>query len=113
MGVHIAVPAALFAYVLWARTRGITDTFGLLGDQILYWRMALGRFRDLPLAGPSSVGTTIGPAFVWIVWAIRHLVGPWTDNLPHAGGVGISILQSAADALLRSEERRVGKECRL
>src|SRR5262245_34765850 len=63
--------------------------------------MALGPFRELPLAGPSSVGgTTLGPAFVWTVWAIRHLVGPFTDNLPHAGGIGIAVLQSAADVCL-------------
>ena len=91
----------VFAYLVFARTRHITETFVLLGDQILYWTMALGPFRELPLAGPSSVGgTTLGPAFVWTVWAIRHLVGPFTDNLPHAGGIGIAILQSAADACL-------------
>lgn len=27
-------------------------------------------------------------------------VGPWFDNLPHAGGIGQAILQSGADALL-------------
>jgi hypothetical protein len=51
--------------------------------------------------GPSSVGgTKLGPAFVWILWAVRHAVGTWTDNLPHAGGIGLSIIQSAADAVL-------------
>src|SRR5258706_10049016 len=93
----VVVPFVFFLYLVYIRTHGITEWFQLLGDQVLYWRMALGRFRDLPLAGPSSVGTTLGPAFVWIVWGIRHLIGPWTDNLPHAGGIGISLLQSAAD----------------
>jgi hypothetical protein len=96
----VVVPFVFFLYVVYIRTHGITEWFQLLGDQVLYWRMALGRFRDLPLAGPSSVGTTLGPAFVWIVWGIRHLIGPWTDNLPHAGGIGISLLQSAADVFL-------------
>src|SRR4051812_3843218 len=97
-----AVPLVLFIYLTFVRTRGISHTFLLLGDQILYWRMALGSWRDLPLGGgPSSVGgTTIGPAFPWVMWAIRHLVGPWTENLPHAGGVGLSVIQSAADACL-------------
>jgi hypothetical protein len=95
------IAAVVFAYLVFARTRHITETFVLLGDQMLYWTMALGPFRELPLAGPSSVGgTTIGPAFLWTVWAIRHAVGPFTDNLPHAGGIGIAILQSAADACL-------------
>lgn len=74
----------------------------MLGDQILYWNIALRPWRDLPLGGgPSSVGgTTLGPAFLWTMWGIRHVIGPWTDYLPHAGGIGLSIIQSAADALL-------------
>src|SRR5262249_59699087 len=71
-------------------------------DQILYWRMALGSWRDLPIGGgPSSVGgTTLGPIFLWLLWGIRQIVGPWTYNLPHAGGIGLGILQSIADTVL-------------
>jgi hypothetical protein len=88
-------------YLVFARTRQITQTFVLLGDQILYWRMALGRWQDLPLAGPTSVGgTTLGPAYIWIVWLSRVAIGPFADNLPHAGGIGIALVQTAADALL-------------
>ena len=92
----------VFAYLVLIRTHGISRTFWLLGDQILYWRIALGSWRDLPIGGgPSQVGgTTIGPIFLWVLWVIRHLVGPFTDNLPHAGGIGLSIVQSAADAFL-------------
>ena len=99
---RIGVALVVFAYLAILRTRHISETFWLLGDQILYWRIALGPWRDLPLGGgPSSVGgTTLGPAFLWILWAVRHAVGPWTDNLPHAGGIGLSFLQSAADAVL-------------
>ncbi|HEX3702209.1 MAG TPA: hypothetical protein VHU82_02700 [Vicinamibacterales bacterium] len=95
-------PAVVFLGLTLLRTHGISRTFWLLGDQILYWRIALGSWRDLPIGGgPSSVGgTTLGPVFCWTLWAIRHLVGPWCDNLPHAGGIGLSICQSAADALL-------------
>jgi len=98
---RVVAALALFVYLALIRTRHIPGTFWLMGDQILYWRMAIGAWRDLPLGGgPSSVGgSTLGPAFVWILWAIRHAVGPFTDNLPHAGGIGISILQSAADAV--------------
>jgi hypothetical protein len=94
--------ALLFAYLLFIRTRHVTQSFWLLGDQILYWKMALGSWRDLPAGGgPTSVGgTTLGPVFVWTIWIIGRVVGPWTDNLPHAGSVGLSILHSAADALL-------------
>jgi hypothetical protein len=95
------VPVAVFAYLLFARTRQITETFVLLGDQILYWRMALGPFSELPLVGPSSVGgTTLGPAFIWIVWLSRVVIGPFAENLPHAGGIGVALIQSAADTLL-------------
>ena len=99
--VRVVVALALLVSLAIFRTRRIPDTFWLMGDQILYWKMAIGSWRDLPLGGgPSSVGgSTLGPAFVWILWAIRHAVGPFTDNLPHAGGIGISILQSAADAV--------------
>jgi hypothetical protein len=99
---RIIVPLAVFVYLAVLRTRNITETFGMLGDQILYWRIALRPWRDLPMGGgPSSVGgTTLGPAFMWTMWVIRHVVGPWTQNLPHAGGIGLSLIQSAADVLL-------------
>jgi hypothetical protein len=98
----VIVSVVVFAYVLFVRTRGITQVFWLLGDQILYWRIALVPWRELPIGGgPTSVGgTTLGPAFLWGLWLIRHLIGPWTDNLPHAGGIGLSIMQSAADVVL-------------
>jgi len=90
-----------FVYMLVIRTRNITEIFELLGDQILYWNMALRPWYEQPLGGgPSSAGgTTIGPAFIWTMWGIRHVVGPWTTYLPHAGGIGLSIIQSVADVL--------------
>ncbi len=93
---------AVFLYLTFVRTRGISQTFWLLGDQILFWTIALGPWSELPLGGsPSSVGgTTLGPVFCWLLWVIRWVIGPLTDNLPHAGGIGLSIVQSAADALL-------------
>jgi hypothetical protein len=99
---RIVVALVVFVYLTIVRTRNITETFGMLGDQILYWRIALRPWRDLPLSGgPSSVGgTTLGPAFMWTMWFIRHAVGPWTQNLPHAGGIGLSLIQSAADMVL-------------
>jgi hypothetical protein len=93
---------ALFVCLTALRTWRISEEFWLLGDQILYWNIALRPWRELPLGGgPSSVGgTTLGPAFMWTMWAIRHAIGPWTDYLPHAGGIGLSLIQSAADVLL-------------
>jgi hypothetical protein len=97
-----AAAFALFAGLAFVRVRPISETFWLLGDQIRDWTIALGAFRDLPLTGTPSVvgGTAIGPIYYWTLWAIRHLIGPWTDNLPHAGGIGLSVIQSAADAML-------------
>jgi hypothetical protein len=99
---RLAAAFGVFAFLAYVRTRGISQTFWFLGDQILYWRIAIRPWRELPIGGgPSSVGgTTLGPVFVWTLWGIRHLVGPWTDNLPHAGGIGLSLIQSAADAVL-------------
>ena len=34
------------------------------------------------------------------MWAIRVTLGPWFDNLPHAGGIGQAIVESTADAVL-------------
>jgi hypothetical protein len=93
---------ALFAYVLWFRTHDITQSFGLAGDQLRDWQVALRAFSELPLTGVSSTagGNTIGPAYYWILWGIARVIGPFTGYLPHAGGIGISALQSLADALL-------------
>src|SRR5512147_655197 len=84
----LVVAALVFGVTVVLRTRHITEIFELLGVQVLSWNIALRPWRGLPLGGgPSSVGgTTIGPAFIWTMWAIRHVVGPWTGNLPHAGG---------------------------
>ena len=99
---ELTLAIIVFALTLALRIHGIDRHFWMLGDQIRDWTLALGRFRDLPLVGPATHvgGYTIGPAFYWILWAIRVLVGPWFDNLPHAGGIGQAMLQSAADALL-------------
>jgi hypothetical protein len=92
------VALAVFALRVW----GIHRHFWMLGDQIRDWSIALGSFRDLPLVGPATHfgGYTIGPAFYWMLWAIRVTFGPFFDNLPHAGGIGQAALQSAADGLL-------------
>jgi len=93
---------ALFLGLAAARTWGVTDRFWMLGDQIRDWGIALGPFTSLPLVGPVTHvgGYTLGPAFYWVLWAIRVVVGPWFDNLPHAGGIGSALLQSGVDALL-------------
>jgi hypothetical protein len=102
-GVLRAFPYVLtFALTLFIRVRGISTHFWMLWDQIRDWGIALGPFTDLPLVGPPTHfrGYTIGPAFYWILWTLRVAIGPWFDNLPHAGGIGQALLQSAADALL-------------
>jgi hypothetical protein len=92
----------LFLFACAIRVRGIDSHFWLLGDQIRDWGIALRPFYELPLVGPATHvgGYTIGPAYYWIMWAVRVVAGPWFDNLPHAGGYGQAILESAADALL-------------
>lgn len=98
----VALPAAAFLYILLFRTWGITHHFWLFTDQIRDWRIALGSLTDLPLVGPPqhAGGYALGPVFYWVLWLTRVTVGPFFDNLPHAGGIGLSILQSAADVFL-------------
>jgi len=98
----VAVLTLTFALTLTARVWGIDRHYWMLEDQIRDWSVALRPFTSLPLVGsPTHVhGYTIGPAFYWILWIIRTTVGPWFGNLPHAGGIGQAMLQSAADTLL-------------
>src|SRR5688572_17408958 len=103
-GLRWLVYLLTFTLTLFIRVRGISTHFWMLWDQIRDWGIALGPLDDLPLVGPPTHfrGYTIGPAFYWILWAVRVTVGPWFDNLPHAGGIGQAILQSGADTLLLS-----------
>jgi hypothetical protein len=91
-----------FVFSLTIRVWAITTNYGLFADQIRDWTIALGSPTHLPFAGPPTPdgGHPLGPAFYWILWAIRATLGPWFENLPHAGGVGEAILHSAGDTLL-------------
>lgn len=102
VAIRLIIPGVTFALTLALRIHGIDRHFWMLRDQIRDWTIALGPFSALPLVGPATHvgGYTIGPAFYWILWLIRVLVGPWFDNLPHGGGIGQAMVQSAADALL-------------
>lgn len=94
----LAVFAALFALRAWDNSQH----FFLLGDQMRDWQVALRPFSALPLTGPPSNlgGYSLGPVFYWVLWAIRVTLGPAFGNLPHAAGIGLAALQSAADAFL-------------
>jgi hypothetical protein len=99
--------AVLFLYVFWFRAHGLDEGFVLMGDQVRDWDVARRSFSDLPPGVPSMAGgTTLGPNFYWILWVIARVVGPLFDYLPHAGGVGISLLQSQADVFLAWALRR-------
>ena len=99
---QLVVAGGVFAFTLGCRIRGISREFWLLGDQIRDWGIALRPFHELPLVGPPTHvhGYTIGPAYYWLMWAIRVTLGPWFDNLPHGGGIGQAVVESFADALL-------------
>ena len=106
--------AAVAAYTFWIRTRGLSDHFFLMGDQIRDWTIALGPFANLPLVGAPSNGggNSFGPVYYWVLWASRVTIGPLVDNLPHAGGIGLAAAQSFADAVLWTEfEERAGRGC--
>jgi hypothetical protein len=97
-----ALVGTLSVYTFVVRTRGISEHFLMLGDQIRDWSIALGPFWRLPLVGPPSNagGNSFGPIFYWVLWLIRVVVGPLVDNLPHAGGIGLAAAQSCADGML-------------
>ena len=99
---RIAVAAALFLYVLAIRTYDVATTFLMLGEQTRDWTIALGSITDLPLMGAPSTagGRGLGPVYYWLLWIGRFTIGPFMDNLPHAGGITVALLQSAADVWL-------------
>ena len=106
-----AVAATFFLYVLSIRVYDIADTFLMLGEQTRDWAIALGGITELPLTGAPSTagGRGFGPVYYWLLWLGRNLVGPFTDFLPHAGGITVALLQSIADTwLLVALWRRVG-----
>ena len=108
---RVAVAAVFFVYVLAIRTYDVVDTFLMLGEQTRDWTIALGGISELPLTGAPSTagGRGFGPVYYWILWLGRHIVGPFTDNLPHAGGITVALVQSIADVwLLLVLWKRVG-----
>jgi hypothetical protein len=97
-----ALAIALFVYVLAMRTYDVATTFLMLGEQARDWTIALSGLTDLPLVGAPSTagGRGFGPAYYYLLWLGRVTIGPFMDNLPHAGGVTVALLQSIADAWL-------------
>jgi hypothetical protein len=89
-------------YSFYFRTFQVTEHFHLLGDQVRDWNWAMKPFRELPLVGTptSQGGYCLGPVFYWILWFIRITIGPFYENLPHAGGIGLAAIHSIADAIL-------------
>jgi hypothetical protein len=97
-----AIAGALFVYVLWIRVYDVATTFLMLGEQTRDWTIALGGLGELPLVGAPSTagGRGLGPAYYWLLWLGRFTIGPFFDNLPHAGGLTVALLQSIADVWL-------------
>lgn len=99
---RLALAALVLVSTFVVRIQDVTTSSLVLRDQARDWLIVQRSFGDLPLLGPATHvgGYTIGPAFYWILWLIRVVFGPWFENLPHAGGIGQALLQSAVDALL-------------
>lgn len=107
---RIALAILFFVYVFAIRTYDIATTFLMLGEQTRDWTIALGSITDLPLVGAPSTagGRGFGPAYYWVLWIGRVIIGPFLDNLPHAGGITVALLQSIADTwLLIALARRI------
>jgi hypothetical protein len=102
---------ALFSYLVVVRTWGVAETFWLLEDQERDWSEAMVSIGRLRMTGtPSHVGgNTFGPLWYWFLWCARHVIGPFTANMPHTGAIALAIFQSGADvALLVSLRRHTG-----
>ena len=99
---HAVIGAAFFSYVLLIRTFDVSTTFLMLGEQARDWTIALGGLTDLPLVGAPSTagGRGFGPAYYYLLWLGRVTLGPFMDNLPHAGGITVALLQSIGDVWL-------------
>ena len=99
---RVAIAVALFVYVLIIRTYDLANSFLMIGEQVRDWKIALGSWTELPLTGAPSTagGRGFGPIYYWLLWVGRVIVGPFTSNLPHGGGIWVALLQSAADAWL-------------
>jgi hypothetical protein len=97
-----ATAGVFFAYVLWIRVYDVSTTFLMLGEQTRDWTVALGGLTELPLTGAPSTagGRGFGPIYYWLLWIGRFSIGPFFDNLPHAGGITVALLQSIADVWL-------------
>ena len=92
----------LCLYSFYFRTYQVTEHFHLLGDQVRDWNWALKPFSELPRVGTptSQGGFCLGPIFYWTLWFIRITIGPFYENLPHAGGIGLAAIHSIADGIL-------------
>ena len=92
----------LCLYSFYFRTFQVTEHFHLLGDQVRDWNWALKPFRELPRVGTptSQGGYCLGPIFYWTLWLIRITIGPFYENLPHAGGIGLATIHAIADGIL-------------
>jgi hypothetical protein len=99
---RLALAILFFVYVFAIRTYDIATTFLMLGEQARDWTIALGGLTELPLVGAPSTagGRGFGPAYYWVLWTGRVILGAFMDNLPHAGGISVALLQSIADAWL-------------
>lgn len=100
--VRVAIAAAFFIYVLLIRTYDLANSFLMIGEQIRDWTIALGGLTELPLTGAPSTagGRGFGPAYYWLLWLGRVIVGPFTQDFPHGGGIWVALLQSVADTWL-------------
>ncbi len=92
----------LCLYSFYFRTFQVTEHFHLLGDQVRDWNWAMKSFSELPRVGTptSQGGYCLGPIFYWTLWFIRITIGPFYENLPHAGGIGLAAIHSIADGIL-------------
>ena len=97
-----SLPLLIGLYSFAIRATGLEDNFEFDLDQHRDWEMVGVAFADLPLVGTSQSvgGYNWGPIYYWTLKLIRVFLGPFFDNLPHSGGIGLSAIQAFSVALI-------------
>lgn len=92
------------------RTHGIARDFWLMGDQIRDWDLVQSSFADLPVTGTprSGGGHHVGPAYYHFLWLSRITLGPLLGNLPHVGGITVTLVDVMATFALAVALWRIG-----
>jgi hypothetical protein len=90
------------------RTRGLSDYFFLMGDQIGTGRSRSVHSRTCRSSAPraTSGGNSFGPVYYWVLWASRVTIGPLVGQSAPCGRNRVGRRTVVRDAVLCTGIRR-------